>query len=1013
MFVESANEPVQEPQVVESVGGSTKLDNFGPEMGWEFDYAAKHNLAYPVLRTLADIVPFASFGFPSGRKEFMEASTTGKAFHLGLDALAFVPMSVIGKGIKVSVSPMKYLASGLESAWKRTPFAMKNLATQPASVLDEFSKKVDQFVYRSAEMKLIDKYGLTREEAQAVQAGTRTRLAGNIQLPISIRPQFRELWKTPSEGGALKPGVYEDVVRFTADTADHQRLRHYKQEWGVLARQVSRGKENLGGVFKGQVLRLFGEDALDKVTLETVTNDQMKTILMDSLLNKGKIIRGSDLSRFDYLAPVRKAFGVLDKRFGVYEKIYKPVASYFSAANKSSILAIDVFHTRLVENKLADFTPKGKLIEFYSRQDYREAGKLARWIDNAQGSGVAQDLITKEVNTRNPMVQGLIKSYQEWTDWMYTDFMKVKLPQLFERSGLTEEGKRSLSLAFGPKNRTFRELSSVFSVGANVPYEVKHKIITDILEGLKGQIKENPAWFTEPEGEAVKRLLAELEFKDVGKKLGLPNYLQNYTTRVFEGAIKHPTEAGGVPEEAASFFTKARTNPIAEEASDNLATLVESRARAQSKELYVYPYLKQLKETIDVLPPKLKAFSNHYVSRLLGFPSEVDTKVASWINKTFGANWDEQRVGSLAYKINDLIYLGGIGFKPFSAMRNYVTPFFTVPADMGGIKDLLWIAKGFKYASKSSVRDYFKEIGIIAEYAPDLLFKPQTSKFANFLTLGEREIPIDLHKFRDFGMWMFKQSDAHTRYVTGGAAMAKWEHMMKKYTTVSSEGQFISGANLSGFEKALNLASREPWVAREISGLLRQGTVEGFEKAKAQWIKDIVGDTQFLYGPLESPLISQVGGSVAKVGLVFQTWWMNYASLLSKWTTRSGAIEPAADRMFTWMFTSALAYHAMLSMWPKRIAGETVFLGPLPIEPDLPASIRPVQEAVKLMIEAGGLPLGMTDMDKVRSRMRSVINTSMIFVPGGLQMSKMIKGGLAEGPKGIAKSLIRLEPAED
>ena len=67
----------------------------------------------------------------------------------------------------------------------------------------------------------------------------------------------------------------------------------------------------------------------------------------------------------------------------------------------------------------------------------------------------------------------------------------------------------------------------------------------------------------------------------------------------------------------------------------------------------------------------------------------------------------------LAYSINDAIYLGGIGFKPFSAMRNYFQPLLTVPADLGGLRGIEWLAKGYKRATSKQFRNYMKEIGAI------------------------------------------------------------------------------------------------------------------------------------------------------------------------------------------------------------------------------------------------------------------------------------------------------------
>ena len=42
-------------QTVLPMDGRGAEDDFGPEAGWEFDFARKHPLLYPTVRTAADI----------------------------------------------------------------------------------------------------------------------------------------------------------------------------------------------------------------------------------------------------------------------------------------------------------------------------------------------------------------------------------------------------------------------------------------------------------------------------------------------------------------------------------------------------------------------------------------------------------------------------------------------------------------------------------------------------------------------------------------------------------------------------------------------------------------------------------------------------------------------------------------------------------------------------------------------------------------------------------------------
>jgi len=112
--------------------------------------------------------------------------------------------------------------------------------------------------------------------------------------------------------------------------------------------------------------------------------------------------------------------------------------------------------------------------------------------------------------------------------------------------------------------------------------------------------------------------------------------------------------------------------------------------------------------------------------------------------------YDERSVANLAHTINDLVYMGGLGFKPFSAMRNYFQPLLMVPADMGGVKDFYWLGKGYPSAFRKSTRDYIKSIGAIQEFAPDLYLRPRVIGFGGSFTVRGKKFNLpSTQKMRD------------------------------------------------------------------------------------------------------------------------------------------------------------------------------------------------------------------------------------------------------------------------
>ena len=118
---------------------------------------------------------------------------------------------------------------------------------------------------------------------------------------------------------------------------------------------------------------------------------------------------------------------------------------------------------------------------------------------------------------------------------------------------------------------------------------------------------------------------------------------------------------------------------------------------AQARELHLYDTLSDVVDFTKNLPASWKDYTEHYISGVLGIPAEMDHRVAQLLTKSVGklerlagkeGIWTEYRALNLAHTINNLTYLGGLGFKPFSAMRNLFQPLLMVPADLGGLKDL-------------------------------------------------------------------------------------------------------------------------------------------------------------------------------------------------------------------------------------------------------------------------------------------------------------------------------------
>jgi hypothetical protein len=1011
MIVDSVNQATNTDfvQTVESVN----TDNFGPEAGWEFEFAAEHDILYPLMKTGLDLLPGGWLATPSGRRQFTEASLGGKALTLGLDIVSILPVGLIGKGLKITAGPIvRPLVSGV----KKLPFMMKELSNTPVSVVDSLMRKVDNFVEMDEAKGLISKYKITdTEELEAIKQG--------IQLTKNTSAEYKNLF---TQEGTLRAHVAADLSQWRRPP-EVQRLAWQKKTWEEVAGSViNNPKYTMEEVFENQAKRVFGLER-ETLPLWAAGSEDMDLMIKDALLNQGKIIRGLDTRSWHYLAPTRKVFGGFEERFGAFTNVYEKAVGATKSTNIASQLYLDMFHAMLAKNGLGEKLANEAFKHNFLPAEWKRAGELVVELDKAQSINAGQEALQAILEKGTARTQAIVKTFQEYTDYLYSDYLKVKIPQLVAKLDMTDVGKiqfENLFTATRAEKNASRFFTETLSERSNLAYEDKLTIINNVLDILKTNIAKHPEWLKEfdfatqtlsDEGKAkISNIAKELTLKEGQETAGLPNYLNNYSPRIF---IDAPRPRGRVslktPDEMSASFehSRAATTQDAELITD-LEKIVSIRLRGQAKTLYLYPEHEQImKYSKEFFPPNLKAYTEHYMDRVIGRASPIDQKVADVVNATFGTSWGADRVMQLSYAINDLIYMGGIGFKPFSALRNYFQPLLTVPADLGGTRDLIWLAKGIKRTvADASFRDYMKTLGVIAEYTPDLLFKPNVISIGKELNVLGKSITLPTsQKIRDLGMWLFKNSDAHTRYVAGGAALEKWEYYIRKFARKDADNTWkLGGKALEDFKKKLNLGSREKWTRIKIEKLLSSKDIGAVDAAKDLWVKDVVNDTQFLYGVTDSPLINQVGGGITRTAMVFQSWWMNYGSLLSKWASRSGTVEASAARMFSWMLSSSIAYAGMSTIWGPASAARAVGAGPFPLDPTMPPSWKPVIDAFKLAVEAGSLPFGMSSTDELKSRMKSIINSSLIFVPGGLQLKKTVPA-IAEGDvEKILKSIIQM-----
>lgn len=309
---------------------------------------------------------------------------------------------------------------------------------------------------------------------------------------------------------------------------------------------------------------------------------------------------------------------------------------------------------------------------------------------------------------------------------------------------------------------------------------------------------------------------------------------------------------------------------------------------------------------------------------------------------------------------------------------------------------------GIGNAAKKDVRAEINAMKIIEEYAPELHVRATAIPAGKRISVMGKTLDLpDLQQSRDVAMYMFKLSDRWIRYATAGTALAKWDHYGAKFFDA------VTGAVDKKFLTKMNVKGRNKWVADELESLLETGGAENFRKARELFTKDVVADTQYLYGVHESPIISHTAGAAGKMALVFQSWWMNYGVMLEKWM-RTGDTGMKAHRMFGFMLSCAIAEQLMEGVWGRGTAMRTIGFGPFPGEINefaIPPAYGHIYHGLASIISAGQM-----NPESTERHLKSLWRATAMFVPGGLQIQSSWKGSTEEGFPGFMKSLIRYKP---
>jgi len=996
---------------------------------------------YAGVRTAAEILPYVRYIFPSGRDEWSRKSTTGQTVELGIEALSVLPIGLIGKGLKVTARTVGKAGTLPFRLTKK--FALKKQTgrlLEQDPFLDIASSSIKKYERLSVAARAMKKYNISPEETSSLLkkepwVWEKSERSGALWQGEGSS-SFKKLFK---KDGFLQAKVAKQLERWGKPHAE-QELKHYSAEWMKLVKKTFGVKYDADNIFKMQAVKLFGEEVGKTLRFGDVDTKTFGFMIRDLLEESpAKLLKRMDIGYGHIMpyhtVPSRKVFGLGERVWETYSKIYEPVGGMFTRANKYGTLMTSKFHGLLASRGLGRLTAPREagvvmLKKNFSKREWEQAGELVSTLDDAVGKGVKQEELQSILESAPTVVQKIAKSWFDFTDDLYGDYLKKKIPQIFEEIGLTQRGRDGLALLMKGEKGVDSVVDAALSQSANLAYADKAKILGAMLERVRKGLKENLNWFTDKplsiltkaEGEALRERLVkglgELTPMKKGATKGFVNYLDKYATRIYEKQFAQSAKrTGELGKSRKAMFTKGRTREFAEEGRiTDLTRIAEARINMQAKELYVYKPLEEVIEHARKLPEKFRNYSEHYIARQLGEASHADIALAQWLTGTLGRMtrtvYDERSVAQLAHTINDLVYMGGLGFKPFSAMRNYFQPLLMVPADMGGVKDMYWLGRGYASAFKKPTRDYIKGIGAIQEFAPDLYLRPRVIGFGGSFTARGKKFDLpSTQRMRDLALWMFKNSDRHNRYVTGGAAIEKWDYFARKFLSKS-----LDKKAMKQFSKKINIGSREEWVRARINEHLRGGTLEGLEEAKKLWVYDVIADTQYLYGTLDAPIYGQSAGSLGKMAGIFQSWWMNYGTALEKWALRTPGSAPIVNgRVMTWLLAGAIVEETASQLWQQRTAAKMVHVGPFPLRVSefmIPPTFAPIYYAAKVLAD-GIDAVKYQEPERFKRSVKALARSGLMFVPGGLQMGQFARGAEKEGAPGFLKAIVRYDPERE
>ncbi len=413
-----------------------------------------------------------------------------------------------------------------------------------------------------------------------------------------------------------------------------------------------------------------------------------------------------------------------------------------------------------------------------------------------------------------------------------------------------------------------------------------------------------------------------------------------------------------MPKNIIAFFEKRRQSKKMEKFRENSLDLYEMYIKAGSKKKYMLPAIRQARRHVIQNPNIAAGMKSHFQdwgTWMMGYPSLADNSFTA-LFENMGLSYENSY--RVARMMMDLVYAGGIGFRPMSAIRNMFQSLNTA-SELGYV----WTTSGFRDLMFNGTRRARSQ-GILAEYLPEL-----------YTEMGQYS---KMQKLRDASLFMFRKADEMNRSIAYYGAENKFNYFFKRH---GHSKKFYDKSGINFVDKAKR---------NEIRNLVSQGKIN---EARNEFGKEVAAKTQYLYAKENSPLIQKsIGG---KLFFQFKSWPENYGELLADWGRNKNYMA----------FVRAMAAYATLGIMGKQLSQKwltrTIPIGTLPIDQWrlerslVPATIGPIADLLFLFTSPMMVGLETQDPEKIQKafekRLKTLGKDTLLYIPGGLAMKDFFR----------------------